>query len=260
MAGSDGPLFKFCPRLIPPAGAAPRPPGSNSEGTPRGIYRRDGTPTLYRADRDVLEPPGLVKITDHVWRDERLESREPPAPLAEGSAVFSTWVRRSLRYYVFVGAQVGEPAAVRNPFNFDAEDRNRIAGPINFPTQLDTTGRKVPGAFGREDRDLHFFGLAYQPNDAAFVSASFDGDRPDRHRVGIAQAQVFNNHSWDLWTQMWHAQLAPVDRYDAWLERLERSETPALSNELGPVRAYLRGTQALVETMSARPADSAEDR
>ena len=39
----------------------------------------------------------------------------------------------------------------------------------------------------------------------------FDGRKPYPNIVSIAQVQVFNNHSWDLWTQMWHAQLQSVD-------------------------------------------------
>jgi hypothetical protein len=43
----------------------------------------------------------------------------------------------------------------------------------------------------------------------------------------LAKAIVFNTHSWDLWTQMWHAQLADPDRTtleehtDLWLPPIE---------------------------------------
>ena len=32
----------------------------------------------------------------------------------------------------------------------------------------------------------------------------------------MAEAIVFNNSSWDLWTQDWRAQLVPVSDWDGW--------------------------------------------
>ncbi len=64
----------------------------------------------------------------------------------------------------------------------------------------------------------------------------FAGRKPYPNIVSIAQAQVFNNHSWDLWTQMWHAQLTPVDNgngdgiilprelaFQDWIDQMEAS-------------------------------------
>ncbi|MEL7088818.1 MAG: hypothetical protein AAGL98_10335, partial [Planctomycetota bacterium] len=199
---------------------------------------------LLRVDRDLLEPPGLPKVAEHVWKDEQITAQETFEGLP--------YRRRHLRYYVFVGVQVGEPAAVRNPFNFDAEDRGRLAGPINFPPEFDPRpGRgRLPNDFGREDRSLTYLGIAYQPKQAPFSSRSFDGKRRDRFHVGIAQAEVFNNYSWDLWTQMWHAQLVPVDRYGDWMALMNETQADNDNASFAEVRAYLHDVKPLIEFMT----------
>ena len=45
--------------------------------------------------------------------------------------------------------------------------------------------------------------VARQRDQALFWPGRFDRDKPSQHTVAIAQGAVFNNHSWDLWTQMW---------------------------------------------------------
>jgi hypothetical protein len=32
----------------------------------------------------------------------------------------------------------------------------------------------------------------------------------------VAQVELFNNSSWDLWTQNWQVRLVPVTQYDDW--------------------------------------------
>ena len=89
MAGSDGPLFKFWPRLIPPAGAAPRPPGSNAEGTPRGIYRRDGTPTpMDHNISGMMDRVGFRGATLRGFADlkQRAGTKKYPRPGARAAA------------------------------------------------------------------------------------------------------------------------------------------------------------------------------
>ncbi|MEM9915948.1 MAG: hypothetical protein AAF911_13400, partial [Planctomycetota bacterium] len=88
---------------------------------------------------------------------------------------------------------------------------------------------------------------------ASFWSSRFDGDRPDQFQVGVAQSAVFNNHSWDLWTQMWHAQLTPIDRYGEWLDVMDEAGfgTSTPGRDVPPsIREYLRATQPLVELMA----------
>jgi hypothetical protein len=41
----------------------------------------------------------------------------------------------------------------------------------------------------------------------------------------LAQVKVFNPSSWDLWTQDWQCQLAPVGPMDYWLGVLAAAES-----------------------------------
>jgi putative Flp pilus-assembly TadE/G-like protein len=42
----------------------------------------------------------------------------------------------------------------------------------------------------------------------------------------MAQAKVFNNSSWDLWTQDWRTQLAPLENWDLWVDRMDPAQFP----------------------------------
>jgi hypothetical protein len=87
-------------------------------------------------------------------------------------------------------------------------------------------------------------GVAYQPNAAALWPTGFDGNRPDNYQVAMAQAEVFNNHSWDLWTQMWHAQLTPIDNLDEWVDGMSETDDLAAMpwvdlDVIGSIEDYL---------------------
>lgn len=199
---------------------------------------------LHRADANVLAPPivgstALLKITDHVWREELPQNDDPD--FGEGDVQY-------LNYLVWLGVNVGEEVSIRNPYNFNAEERGGMPGPVNF-----TVGEFAPDETATQDA-LKLFGVAHQPKEAPFWSEKFDEDRPDSKMVAVAQAQVFNNHSWDLWTAMWHAQLTPVDGLDEWMEALEDpqglDQMPWLTEEdLNAVTAYLRATKPLMDLM-----------
>ena len=159
------------------------------------------------ATRANIDPPGLEPYHPYIWKDTRVETYQD----AETGQPIE---RRTYRYYVFLGINVGEEVDVRNPNNFDADAE--LPAPIVFEPDVVT-----PEEDSRRAR-LNLLGIAYQPKEAAFWSTGFDADRPDTRQVALAQAEVFNNHSWDLWTQMWHAQLVPIDDYPAWMGETRR--------------------------------------
>ena len=74
--------------------------------------------------------------------------------------------------------------------------------------------------------------------------------------AAVAQAEVFNNHSWDLWTQMWHTQLRPVDELDGWLTLLEDTSgdlswLPFLNpQEVNELADYLESVEPLADDMA----------
>jgi hypothetical protein len=66
---------------------------------------------------------------------------------------------------------------------------------------------------------------------------------------------VFNNHSWDLWTQMWYSQLQAVDGYEDWMQRMDDNagdlaDTPWVDpNEYDAMQAYLESLSELAPGM-----------
>ena len=197
-----------------------------------GLLRRRGGPDVLRPTED--------KVADHIWRDQRIERTRDLGG--------RPYRRRTVRYYVFLAVNVGEPVSIRNPYNFDSGARADLPGPINFDqTQV------LPSDESRRET-LTFLGIAHQPKDASFWPAAFDRGRVDPKLVTVAQAEVFNNHSWDLWTQMWHAQLVPVDDFGGWMEQL--ADPPDLeamdwleTDDVASVVDYLDAVAPLADVM-----------
>ena len=114
--------------------------------------------------------------------------------------------------------------------------------------------RPVDGALGVPGSPFTFLGLSKQPNAAPMWGQLFDTGAFDGH-VGIAQASVFNNHSWDLWTQMWHAQLEPVQEFSQWVQLIDNQIDLATgyddlsAGELEELNAYLRAVEPLAPIM-----------
>ncbi len=199
---------------------------------------------LHRADSNTLAPPtagatALLKISDHVWREELPQSDDPE--FEEGDTQY-------LNYLVWLGINVGEEVDIRNPYNFTNQERGAMPGPVNF-----TVGDFAPDEVETQNA-LKLFGIAHQPKEASFWPGKFDDDRPDQTMVAVAQAQVFNNHSWDLWTAMWHAQLTPIDGLDDWMQALEDpqglEQMPWLDDDdVAAVTSYLQATKPLMDLM-----------
>lgn len=102
---------------------------------------------------------------------------------------------------------------------------------------------------------LTFLAVARRGDRAMIWPGRFSGNKPFGHIVAIAEAHVFNNHSWDLWTQMWHAQLRPVEAYGQWLAAMDdaaadAAESPLVSEaELADLRQYLGRLEPLAGLM-----------
>ncbi|MEM7626150.1 MAG: pilus assembly protein TadG-related protein [Planctomycetota bacterium] len=198
-----------------------------------GIKVVSGDQAVFRS------PPEWIPVsgTQNVWR-QAVPANEQPDPGEDQYYYYDLWV----------GVNVGDVVEVRDPYNFTSAERNDLPGPVNFtPDEFDQSevNRRA---------NLTFLGIAHQPKTAAFVPEGFDADRQDTKLVGLAQAQVFNNHSWDLWTQMWHAQLMPIDSYDAWMDALEEPEGLDQMPWLEPadvtaVTQYLKAVQPLADLM-----------
>ena len=245
-------------------------------GTPRIAYTQfvrmdyeqhfiNGQPVEPEAmtDWSILRPrggwmdvPGATKIRSHVWEDkatiewDRVYTVPGPGPddepiqVVEEHKIVYRWL------FVWAGINVGPEVEIRDPNNFAS--RQDLPKPIDFDhAQM---MRPADGAIGVPSSPFTFLGLAKQSNKAPLWTQLFNTSAFDGH-VGIAQASVFNNHSWDLWTQMWHAQLEPVQDYDQWVQLL-RAQISAASGyedlntgELEETIEYLESLQDLAPVM-----------
>jgi hypothetical protein len=179
-----------------------------------------------------------VKIADHVWQidweyqttfDEDIGLPRSGGQDSNGDPVWHTvYIREQ---YVFGGIDVGETIDIRNPANFQASDD------LPKPYLLDHKG----GAADYEGRDQRryfaYLGLARMNSSTRLWRSQFDSSAKNvvNHSVtAMAEAQVFNNQSWDLWTQAWETRLRPI-KWERWIDELERPN-PA---DLQAVRQYL---------------------
>ncbi|MEM9416625.1 MAG: pilus assembly protein TadG-related protein [Planctomycetota bacterium] len=222
-----------------------------------------------------LTVPGAQKIGDHIWEDtasveydERwtrqirnvedrpqiiqalLDNPNYVVAVYEGGAATVTFdvtiEEKQIRQFTWAGMNVGPQIEIRNPNNFT--NRNDLPAPIDF--DHGAMFRPQDGAVGQPGEPFAFLGVAKQRNTAPMWNELFSSGAYDGH-VAVAQAGVFNNHSWDLWTQMWHAQLEPVQDYAGWVDLMQEtmgdaSGFPNLeAGEVSGVAGYLRSVEEL---------------
>jgi hypothetical protein len=153
------------------------------------------------------------------------------------------------RYIFLVGINIGPDILVRDPYTgFDPNGANAPA-----PTDLD---HSVIGADSANKQNyLSVLGYARQPSQSEVWGSKFTPSQPHKFVTSVAQAKVFNNHSWDLWTQMWQAQLEPVNNLKGWSERMNVSEQSDLSRlgldskTVSDTKEFLNSIEGLSEGM-----------
>ena len=198
--------------------------------------------------------PQVSKVDDYIWRDEWFyyaysdaELGLPPAVDAQGDRVIYTVYR--IDSYIFLGIDIGPDVEVGNPFNFTS--KQDLPAPIDF----DHAAVKPDEQTRREL--LTFLTAARRTHQSSFWPSYFEADKPDNGIVALAEVEVFNNHSWDLWTQMWHAQLRPIEDYDGWLAKVEDAvddaeQVPGLSaTDVADLATYLANIRELAPVMLA---------
>jgi hypothetical protein len=237
-----------------------RHPSFLSEGSWRLIDENGRQPRLVRLGGWV-DPQGwgaaptVTKVVSHGWRDEwEYEvwhdyqiGIEPLVDGATGEPITQPAYR--IDHFYFVGINVGESEDIRNPFTGFNPYASNAPAPIN----LDHS--RVNRTDDARRQYLTYLAAARRHDHAQAWPSRFAGDKPSGNIVAIAQAKVFNNHSWDLWTAMWHAKLEPVTRYDDWMTRLADS-----AEQAGPIEGvnaqtfeemekYLLSTSGLAEAL-----------
>ncbi|QNN21575.1 hypothetical protein HED60_04560 [Planctomycetales bacterium ZRK34] len=199
------------------------------------------------------------KICDHVWRYEweyqvyyDPEIGVPPEYETitndDGTTtqVPVTQPVYRIDHFAFAGINVGPDASTDSPYT--GFDPNASDAPA--PTDLDH------GTVDRVDEDarwqyLSYLGVARQTDMPQAWASRFRGERPYQNMVAIAQAKVFNNHSWDLWTQMWRAELEPVSNYEGWVDAIANGQLPddVDPQDIEDLAKYFSATAPLASVM-----------
>lgn len=219
-------------------------PGQDDRNTPRTVRMRGWQdPRTWNAEQ----------IGDWQWRDEweYATSFDPAIGIAaqldaQGRPVMHPVYR--VDTFIFLGVNVGEDYEVRNPHNFAS--RNELPA----PTDLDHSRIRHDDERARREF-LNVLAFAELDDSAIAWPSKFTGNKPYPYQVAIAQAHVFNNHSWDLWTQMWEAQLRPIEDVDLWIELMESGDKSTLPSGVGEQKVedltqYLRSMREIIDAMS----------
>lgn len=232
---------------------------------PRGhaLFLSDGSWSLVE-ENDIRQPrlvrlggwhdprqwesaPSVTQVVQHGWRDEWeyevwFDYEVGIQPLVDdtGQPVSQTVYR--IDHFYFAGINVGDEQGIADPFvGFDPNSAQAPA-----PMNLDY--RRVSRSDESRERYLTYLGVARRGDQAQAWPSRFNGNKPYPNSVALAQVRVFNNHSFDLWTQMWHAKLEPVGRYDAWLTEASAtvgSDSAVNSADLSELESYLIATSDL---------------
>jgi hypothetical protein len=218
-----------------------------------------GAPATMPAELDIRVPLALshpwIKIDSHIWQVE-FHSDEFRQQIEQGRDT-RIWrlIRQQLLVYdpnlpvsppaygfqmqyddppnitirdVFAGADFGHDEPITNPANFAAADIPTLPVPYLLDTSLGdyainvATPQLADHDAGIRREQFSFLGVARRSAKPTMWASRFGTDAPDGQMTAIAQVQVYNTTSWDLWTQDWHAQLVPVTQLEAWVTRLKQ--------------------------------------
>ena len=194
------------------------------------------------------------KVVDHGWRDEWEytvwydNDIGIDAMVDEAGNPIAQPVYRIDHFY-FAGVNVGEGEDIMDPYEgFDPQASDSPApSDINHALVRDTPESRR--------HYLTFFSMAQRNDFAQSWPTAFRGNKPYPAVVAMAQAKVFNNHSWDLWTPMWHARLEPITDLDQWAAVLNADQSvlgdvPNIeSADYLDLEAYLNHTARLADAM-----------
>lgn len=216
----------------------------NNGSNPRIVYRRRWQdPARW----------GIPKLNAHVWRDDWeyqvfYDASIGITPQYDGDGNLIPQPVYRIDHISFAGVNVGQAEEVRNPY----EGFNPLATAAPAPTNLRHDDLPHDDLDARWEY-LSVLAMARRDDRPQGWRTRFRGGRPDASMVAIAQAKVFNNHSWDLWTPMWRAELEPVSHYEDWLSRFDEGTGTTATNldeaDLARFRTYLENATDLAETM-----------
>lgn len=225
-------------------------PGSFSYAVNNG----NNTSDIRRVNRwmDPRTWATATEINNWQWRDEwDYEIYEDNAIGIPGQqdATTGEWTPQTayrIDTFIFLAVNVGEEVEVPNPHNF--------SGTNDLPAPTDLDHQAIPHGEGDADHPdrlalLNFMAMAQIDDRAVGWRSRFSGAKPYPFQVAVAQSHVFNNHSWDLWTQMWESQLRPIRDVEGWIAKMDEGGShPDLSDQVVQQLAdYMRSLQTYGE-------------
>lgn len=185
-----------------------------------------------RGWNDVANRRSLQQVGNYVWRWQ-IETEdvrwEPRINLMERRSASTgeviPWSLYSVQWFVFGGIEIGEEAVVSDPANWP-DDTDDIPAPLLMDVSDGDYVYDHDAGVRRERFTV--LGVARHPTPAKVWPQQFRPGNPTGATTTIAQAEIFNNSSWDLWTQDWQVKLVPVSQWNDWQRRLaEDQETMA---------------------------------
>jgi hypothetical protein len=168
----------------------------------------------------------LPQVGAYIWRDEYTYETTQDAELGidavidpnTGQPVWQTVYMTA--YYIFGGVDIGTDFVVSNPANYQADEI--LPRPMLLDTgegDYDPTAPDPDAGIRRES--FSFLGVARDGQRSAVWPQRFRGINPSGAVTALAQAQLLNHRSWDLWTQDWQVRLAPVTDWEDWADRMD---------------------------------------
>ncbi|MCD6304206.1 MAG: hypothetical protein J7M21_04510 [Planctomycetes bacterium] len=185
-----------------------------------GTFRTNGDYPIAMWVRGWSDPAkwNLPMVSNYVWKDayvyETTQDSElgitrqtiPPGD-PNGEVVWQPVYMYA--WYIFGGIDIGGSVEISNPCNWDEYDR--LPAPYLLDTSTGDYGGDDPDVGWRRDRFM-FLGVVRKRMDAPVWPQRFSHVNPVKGTITVAQAKLFNNKSFGLWTQDWQVQLAPVTR------------------------------------------------
>ncbi len=198
--------------------------------------------------------PTVSRIVNYGWREQwsyRMyydpEINLSPIVDNDGNPVVQTVYR--IDHFYFAGVNIGERVDIGDPYQgFNPNDESA-------PAPTDLRHDLLPREPGPRREYLTCLAIARQGDRPQAWPSAFRGGKPYPNMVAISQIKIFNNHSWDLWTPMWRAQLEPVSDYENWLTTLGNGsgasvDVPDLDmDEVAAVQEYLNAARELAPVM-----------
>ncbi|MBN1555308.1 MAG: hypothetical protein JXA11_11225 [Phycisphaerae bacterium] len=169
-----------------------------------------------------LRRPQAEKLNDYTWRWSRgygdvvYEHRvglNERRDAEDGSYI--PWNVYLTSWYVFGGIQIADEVVVSNPCNWPEDETDK---PRPMLMDFDEGDYVADHDAGVRRSRFTYLGLAGRSGSAPVWPEKFVAGVPGGNHLAVSQAEVFNNCSWDLWTQNWREQLVPVSDWEGWID------------------------------------------